>query len=56
MMYDIFRAENRASGRVDHIGEIEAPDEATALAWAKGANECRVTEHIYVREQVADDE
>jgi flavin reductase (DIM6/NTAB) family NADH-FMN oxidoreductase RutF len=54
--YDIFRAENRANGYEDHVGRIEAPTEADALAEARATIECDATHHLYAAESVADDD
>jgi len=52
--FDIFRAERRAGGHVDHIGAIEAPDKATAQSWAEQQEECSPLQMIWV--DIAEDD
>ena len=53
--YDVFRAENRKSGREDWLGTVEADGAEQALAEAQARFECHETCHLYVRE-VADED
>lgn len=53
-LYDVFRAENRTNGRIDHLGQIEAVDAEQAQYEANGQFECRDTCSLYVREATND--
>lgn len=47
--YDVYRTENRAEGRTDHLGTVEAETAEAALAEAQAREECRPTQRLWVR-------
>ena len=47
--WNVFRAENRKSGREDWIGTVEAGDAEQAQTEAEGQYECGETCSLYVR-------
>jgi 1,2-phenylacetyl-CoA epoxidase PaaB subunit len=47
-MYDVFRAKNAEDQTAEHLGQVEATDEASALAEAAALFDCRPTHHLYV--------
>lgn len=49
--YDVFRSENRANGRSDHIGEVEAIDSDNAIVEAQARFECSSIYSLTVEER-----
>lgn len=53
--YNVFRAENRAEGHCEWIGDVQAESAEEAQAEAEATMECRQTCHLFVREVESDD-
>lgn len=54
--YDVYRTENRAEGRTDHVGQVEGETAEQALEIAEGLYECRSTSHLWVRDHQPEDD